>query len=118
MKFLSGFQGAGAKDLFTGDTHDVVLEYLSVKMPTEAAGGALTSIAIATDDATPAVLLDSTDGDVANLTSEAELVWTGAVYITVGTKIQLTIAGGAHGSTYTTKVTAKVRATATGGTLV
>jgi len=110
-------QAASAYDLFTGSTHDVVLESLSVKMPTEAAGGALTSISVATDDVTPAVLIDSTDGAVGNLTSEAELVWTGSAYITVGTKIQLTIAGGAHGSTYTCKVTAKLRATATGGTV-
>ncbi len=110
-------QGAGAKDLLTGTSQDVLLESLIVKMPTGAAGGSLTSIAIQTDDATNAVFINATDGAVANLTSEAELYWTGNAYITVGTKIQLTIGGGAHGSTYTAKVVAKYRTIVAGGTL-
>jgi len=110
-------QATGSYDLFTGATQDVVLESLIIKMPTEAAGGALTSIAIQTDDVTPSVLIDATDGAVGNLTSEGELFWTGRAHITVGTKIQLTIAGGAHGSTYTCKVTAQYVAITSGGVL-
>lgn len=110
-------QGTGAKDLFTGATQDTMLESLIIKMPTGDAGAPLTSISIQTDDATPAVLINSTDGDVSNLVSEAEIYWTGVAHITVGTKIQLTIAGGAHGSTYTCKVTAKYRSMTDGGVL-
>ncbi len=110
-------QGAASYDLFTGTTQAVILESLNIKMPTGAAGGSLTSISIQTDDATPGVIIDSTNGAVANLTSEAELSWTGSMYITVGTKIRLTIAGGAHGSTYTCQVVAKCRAVVAGGNL-
>lgn len=110
-------QAASTYDLLTGTTQAVILEGLSIKMPTGAAGGALTSISIQTDDATPGVIFNSTDGAVANLTSEAELSWTGMMKIEVGTKIQLTINGGAHGSEYITKITAKYRAIVAGGTL-
>ncbi len=110
-------QAAGDYDLFTGTSQAVVLEGLSVKMPTGAAGGAITSISVQTDDATPAVIISSALGAVANLTSEAELSWTGFVLINVGTKIKLTIAGGAHGSDYTATIVAKYRAVADGGTL-
>ncbi|MFA5377348.1 MAG: hypothetical protein WC455_16475 [Dehalococcoidia bacterium] len=110
-------QAASAYDLLTGTTQAVLLEGLSVKMPAEAAGGALTSISIQTDNATPGVIISSTLGAVANLTSEAELSWTGFMLINVGTKIQLTIAGGAHGSAYVATVTAKYLAVVAGGTL-
>jgi len=110
-------QGEASYDLFTGATQDVILESLVIKMPTGDCGGSLTSISIQTDDVTPAVLINSTDGAVANLKSEAEIYWIGAVHITVATKVQLTIAGGAHGSAYTCKVTAKYRAITAGGVL-
>lgn len=110
-------QAAASYDLFTGTTQVVILESLNIKMPTGAAGGALTSISIQTDDATPGVIINSTDGDVANLTSEADLAWAGTLYIKVGTKIKLTIAGGAHGAGYVCNVTAKGRAVVNGGYL-
>ncbi|KKK96745.1 hypothetical protein LCGC14_2659710, partial [marine sediment metagenome] len=111
-------QAAASYDLFTGTSQAVVLESLSFKTATGAAGGALTSISIQTDDATPGVIINSTDGVVGNLTSEADLSWVGALYITVATKIQLTIGGGAHGSAYVCQVTATYRSVAAGGTLV
>ena len=110
-------QAAGTYDLFTGTTQTVILESLNIKMPTGAAGGAITSISIQTDDVTPGVIIDSVLGAVANLTSEADLGWVGTLYITVATKIRLTIAGGAHGSAYTCNVTAKCRAATAGGYL-
>ena len=110
-------QVAGTYDLFTGTDQAVVLEKLNVKMPTGAAGGAVTSIAIATDDATVGTIIGATDGAVANLTSEADLGWTGTLLINVGTKIRLTIAGGAHGSEYLTTVIAQYRAVVSGGYL-
>jgi hypothetical protein len=110
-------QAEASYDLLTGTTQAVILEGLSVKMPTGAAGGAVTSISIQTDDATPGVIISSALGAVANLTSEAELSWTGLMRINVGTKIQLTIAGGAHGSEYIATVTAKYCSIVAGGTL-
>ncbi len=110
-------QAAATYDLFTGTSQAFILESLNFKCPTGAAGGALTSIAIQTDDATPGVIINPTDGDVSNLTSEADLFWTGSIYITVGTKVRLTIGGGAHGTAYVCNVTAKGRAVVDGGYL-
>lgn len=110
-------QTAASYDLFTGGVQDCALEGIIIKMPTGNCGGSLTSISIQTDDATPAVLISSTTGAIGNLTSEAVLSWTGLTHITVGTKIQLTIGGGAHGSAYSCKVTAFYRAITNGGRL-
>ena len=110
-------QAAASYDLFTGTTQAVLLEGFSLKLPTGAVGGALTSVSVQTDDATPGVIISSTLGAVTNLTSEAEISWTGCLLVNVGTKIQLTIAGGAHGSAYTATFTAKYRAVTAGGTL-
>ncbi len=110
-------QAAATYDLLTGTTQAVVLEKLNVKMATGNVGGALTSISIQTDDATTGVIISSTNGAVANLLSEADISWTGALLINVGTKIQLTIAGGAHGSAYVATVVAQSRAVVAGGYL-
>ncbi len=110
-------QAAATYDQFTGTTQAVILESLNFKCPTGAAGGALTSISIQTDDATAGVIISAAAGAVGNLTSEADLSWTGSLYITVATKIRLTIAGGAHGAGYVCNVTAKCRAVVSGGYL-
>ena len=110
-------QVAATYDLFTGTDQVVILESLNIKMPTGAAGGALTGISIQTDDVTPGIIIDAADGVVANLTSEADLGWTGTLYITVATKIRLTIIGGAEGGAYVCNVTAKCRAVVAGGYL-
>jgi hypothetical protein len=110
-------QAAASYDLFTGVAQDCALAGLMIKMATGNCGGSLTSIAIQTDDATPAVLISSTTGAVGNLTTEAVLAWTGLSHIAVGTKIQLTIAGGSHGTAYSCKVTAFYRAITNGGKL-
>ena len=110
-------QVAASYNLFTGTTQAVILESLNIKMPNLAAGGALTSISIQTDDVTPGVIISAANGAVANLTAEADLGWTGTLYITVGTIIQLTIAGGAHGVAYVCNVTGKYRAVVSGGLL-
>lgn len=107
-------------DLLTGTTQDVLLESLLIRMPNEAAGGAITSISIQTNDATPQVILSAADGAVANLTAEAQLAWqnfNAPILIKVGKKIQLTIAGGAHSTAYVCDVVAKVRAVTSGGYL-
>ena len=113
-------QGAASYDLFTGTAQDLIIESLLIRMPNIVAGGAITSISIQTDDATPQVLISAADGAVANLTAEAQLAWqnfNAPVLIKTGTKIQLTIAGGAHGIAYVCDVVAKVRAVTSGGYL-
>ena len=80
-------------------------------------GGALTYITIQTDDVTAQTIFNSTDGVKANLTSEAELSWTGCVRVNVGTKLTLTIAGGAAGTACAATITAQYGAVVAGGTL-
>lgn len=103
-------QGAASYDLFLGTTKPVLLTGFSIKQPTTVTEGSLTSISIQTDDATPGVIINSTDGAVANLLTESELSWTGAMRIETGTKIQLTIAGGATGVGQIAKITAQYQA--------
>ena len=111
-------QAAAIYDLLTGTTQAVMLETLSFKMPAvDISGGALTYITIQTDDVTPQVVFNSTDGALANLTSEAEISWTGVIRVNVGTKLQLTIAGGAAGTACSATVIAGYKATVAGGTL-
>ncbi|GAJ01932.1 unnamed protein product, partial [marine sediment metagenome] len=107
-------QGVGTYDLFTGTAQVVILESLNIKLPTGAPGGTVTGITIQTDDVTPEVIIDAAAGALANLTSEADLGWTGTLYITVGTKIQLTIVTGPAGAEYICNVTAKCRAVVSG----
>jgi len=110
-------QAAGAYAMFTGATQAAILESLIVRCPNIAGGGALTSIAVATDDATPGVIFDSVAGAVVNLTEEAQISWSGEMYIPVGTEIELTIGGGAHGVAYVCHVVAKYRSVVSGGEL-
>lgn len=109
-------QAAGTYDLFTGDTGAVILESLNIKLPTGAPGGTTASISIQTDDVTPGVIISVAQGDIANLLTEADLSWTGSLYITVATKIQITYVGVA-GAAYVCNVTAKCRAVVAGGNL-
>ena len=112
-------QAAAAYDLFTGTTADFIIESLNIRLPAvDVSDDAnLTSIAIATEDATPFVFLTAAQGAVANLTSEAQLGWTGVGQINVGSKIQLTIAGGASDVATVCEVVAIGRAAADGGSL-
>ena len=111
-------QAAATYTLLTGTTQAVVLEKLTFRMPNvDISGGALTSISIHTDDVTPAVIFNTTDGGLANLTEEASLTWTGALHIPVGTILQLTIAGGAGGTACVCDVIAQSRCVVAGGIL-
>ena len=111
-------QAAAIYTLLTGTTQAVTLEKLTFRVPNvDISGGALTSISIHTDDVTPAVIFNVADGDLANLTQEASLGWTGALPIPVGTIIQLTIAGGAGGVACVSNVVAQYRADVVGGVL-
>ncbi len=110
-------QIAGTYDLFTGTTQNINMEKLIIRMPDAAAGGALTSISIQTNDTTPQVFISSLLGAVANLTAQAQLATNSPITIATGKKIQLTIAGGAHGSAYVCTVEVFYRAVTAGGYL-
>lgn len=93
-------QAAGDYDLFTAVGEDIFVKNLSIRTPTGAIGGAVTYISIQTDDATPTVFINSTDGDVSKLTSEVCLTWRSfgeGIILKTGKKIQLTIGGGPAG---------------------
>jgi hypothetical protein len=109
-------QVAGNYDLFTGTLIPVILESLVITMPNLVAGGALTSISIQTDDATPQVIIATTP--VASLTAENQLFMAaGRIRIGVGKKIQLTINGGATGVAYVCDVDAQYKGVTAGGYL-
>ena len=110
-------QAASDYDLFTGTAGVVELNSLVITMPNAVAGGALTSISIQTNDATPQVLIDNTTGGVANLTAEAQLAWQGKVRLGVGKKIQLTINGGPEGGAYVCDVDVEFKSLASAGYL-
>jgi len=112
-------QAAASYDLFTGTTQDVIAEKLVIRLPNVDVSDdvTITSISIQTDDATPQVFISSTTGAKANLTAEAQLSWTGAILIKTGTKIQLTIAGGAADAPTVCDVIAECRAVVAGGYL-
>lgn len=110
-------QVVGTYDLFTGTDQDVQVDSLIIRTPNIVAGGALTSISIQTDDATPQVFVSSALGAVANLTAEAQLSSDAPIMIKTGQKIQLTIAGGAHGAAYVCDVVVYYKAITQGGNL-
>lgn len=111
-------QGAATYDLLTGTAQNVMVEKLIIRMPDAAAGGALTSISIQTNDSTPQVFISSLLGAVANLTAQAQLASISPVIVAAVKKIQLTITGGATGVAYSCTVTVTHRAVTAGGTLV
>ena len=97
-------QAAGTYDLFTATGGDMRVNSLIIRMPNEACSGSVTSISIQTDTTTAHTFVSSASGAVGNLTAEAELAGDGPKLLKSGEKIQITIAGGAHGSTYTTEI--------------
>ena len=117
---LRGGGGAGTDVLFTGTAGAVILESLIVRMPTTADitdGDPITSLAIATDDAEPGIIIAAADAPVASATPEAQFAWTGAMYIPIGTEIEGTIAGGDAAAECLVIVTATYRAVVAGGYL-
>ena len=110
-------QVAGSYTILTGTAQDVVLESILIRMSGGPVGGAVTSISIQTNDATPQVYIDAVTGAVANLTNEAQLAWVGSSMIPNGVLIQLTIAGGAAGVAKVCDVVATYRAVVAGGYL-
>jgi len=113
-------QAAGAKDLFTGTTQDVLIKSLTFRLPDidVSDDAAITGISIQTDDTTPQVFINSVVGAKAYLTAEAQLGWTGAALLKSGNKIQLTIIGGTATADPTTcDVVCEFEAVVSGGYL-
>ncbi len=110
-------QAAGTYDLFTGMLQPVIVDKLIIRMSGGAAGGALTSISIQTDDVTPQTFITNVQGGIGNLTDENQLFSTDPIYLAVGKKIQLTINGGATGAATVCDVIAESRAVVSGGYL-
>lgn len=110
-------QAAATYDLFECTTGEVLVESLVIRLPNVDVSddATITSISIQTDDTTPTVFIDSTAGAKANLTAEAQLGWTGAILLAVGTKIRLTIAGGAADTNTVCHVAIKGSAVEHGG---
>lgn len=115
-------QVAGDYHLMIGAVSPSELTGLTLVCPNAVAGGALTSISIQTDDATPQVIISAILGAVANLTAENQIGWVsnvnGAIIIGVGKHIDLTIAGGATGVAYVCDIYANYRPVTPGGSLV
>lgn len=115
-----GDAGAGTDVLFTGTAQAVILESLIVRMPTTSDvtdDGTITSLAIATDDAEPGIIIPAASAPIASMTPEAQFAWRGALYISVGTEIEGTIAGGDADDTCNVIVTVTYRAVVSGGYL-
>lgn len=112
-------QAAGTYDLFTGMAQEVVVKSLLFVLPNvDVSDDAnITGISIQTDDVTPQVFIGAIDGVKANLMAEGQLAWIGAIAIKVGTKIQLTIYGGAADAATVCGVTVEYRAVVSGGYL-
>jgi hypothetical protein len=123
VKTIDLAQAAAVYDLFTGTTQDFIVEQLIFRMPNVDASddATITSIAIATDDATPVEFITALQGAVANLGPERQIAYPQAgnppVLIKVGTKIQLTIAGGAADAATVCDVVVIGRAAVSGGYL-
>lgn len=113
-------QAAGNYDLFTCATQAVMLEKLTFALPNVNVSddATITYITVQTDHSTPQVIFNSTTGAKTNLTAENQLSWNGPpIYMPVGKKVQLTIAGGAADASTVCNVTAEYRAVVAGGTL-
>jgi len=113
-------QAANTYDLFTGATQAVMVEKLTFALPNVnvADDVNITYITIQSNHSTAQVIFNSTTGAKANLTAEQQLSWNGPpIYLGVGKKIQLTIAGGAADAATVCNVVAEYRAVVSGGTL-
>lgn len=112
-------QSAGTYDLFTCSSQPVVVEKLIFALPNVNVSDDtnITYITVQTDHSTPQVIFNSTTGAKANLTAENQLSWDGAIYLGVGDKIQLTIAGGAADASTVCNIIAQYRAVVSGGSL-
>jgi len=109
-------QAAASYTLFTGGTADVILESIELINATVDCSddASFTGISIQTDDVTPTYFITQANGVKANLTSEAQIAWTGSAIIRTGTIIKMTIYGAASDATCAAIVKATYRSPGTG----
>lgn len=91
-------QAAGTYDLLAASGSGIYIKNANIYVST--AGATFTSVSIQTNQTTPKVILSSTDGAVANLTSQAQIEnsidgWgrSHPIYLASGQKWQYTIVG-------------------------
>ncbi|GAI82596.1 unnamed protein product [marine sediment metagenome] len=117
---LRGGLGAGTDSLFSGMIAGCIIESLIVRMPTTpdvSDGDPITSLAIATNDVEPGIIIAADNAPVASMTPEAQFAWTGALYIPADTEIEGTIAGGDADEECLVIIIATYRAVVSGGYL-
>lgn len=110
-------QAAGTYDLFTCTTDDIILESLvfrNASVDCSDDSGDFTGISIQADDSTVPIIIPQASGLKAVLTAEAQVGWIGPLLIKVGTKIQLTIYGGASDTTCLADIVVKYVSVGTG----
>jgi len=113
-------QAAGSYTIFMGKVHDILIEKLVIRLPNVDVSddASLTSISIHTDDETNIEFIGTVAGDVANLTAEAQIASdNNGVILKVGSKIKLTIAGGAADAETVCDIAIMYRALTTGGVI-
>lgn len=89
-------QAAGTYDLCTASGGDVLIDLYNLSLFCTVAGATFTSVAVQTNDTTPAVILTAVEGGVANITAGKNItraVTFGAILLRSGQKIQYTIDG-------------------------
>jgi hypothetical protein len=89
-------QAAGTYDLGTATGGDLLVDAYNVAIFVTTAGATFTSVAIQTDQTTPAVFLTAAEGALANLTVNKNLIHAvtiGSFLIKSGSKIRYTIVG-------------------------
>ena len=112
-------QAAGAYTLFSASV-DMLIEELVIRLPNVNVSddATLTSIKIHTDDETNIEFIGTVAGDVANLTAEAQLAADiHGVILKTGSKIKLTIAGGAADAITVCDIAIMFRALEAGGAM-
>lgn len=107
-------QVAGAYTAFTA-SGDLFLDAVLIRVPDDLhAVEDFTGISVATDDATPIVILSQTAGAKANLVGNFVRLFRGPAKTANGKKINLTIYGGAAGAGHNAYLTAYWRPVSSG----
>lgn len=112
--------GAATTTLLTGTGQAVILESITVRLPDvnmSDDAGAYTGFSIQLTGTNNTTLITTAQGAKANCTAEAQMAWTGSVYVPVGELIQIVVTGGAGDATTTANIVAGYRSVVAGGTL-
>ena len=112
--------GAGSDVLLTAIAQDILVEAVTVIMAStpDLTDDPWTGISVEDDFATtPHTFIPSAVGVKANLTANAQLAWTGAVYLAVGRSIQATAIGDDADEDASITVIVEYRAVVSGGYL-